>query len=77
MTSQPGLQIVTIHILLNISWSKDNQAMKFGQSIENNKKNIFLRKSYKNGAERLVPDLPLFFKNALPPFDFNKALYLL
>ena len=51
--------------------------MKFGQSIENNKKNIFLRKSYKNGAERLVPDLPLFFKNALPPFDFNKALYLL
>ena len=65
MTSQPGLQIVTIHILLNISWSKDNQAMKFGQSIENNKKNIFLRKSCKNEAERLVPDLPLFFKNAL------------
>ena len=64
MTSQPGLQTVTIHILPNISWSKDNQTMKFGQSIEN-KKNIFFQKSCKNEAERLVPDLPLFFKNAL------------
>ena len=31
MTSQPGLQTIAIHILLNISQSKDNQAMKFGQ----------------------------------------------
>ena len=29
MTSQPGLQ--TIHILLNISQSECNEAMKFGQ----------------------------------------------
>ena len=34
MTSQRGLQIVTIHILLNILQSKDNQTVKFGQLIE-------------------------------------------
>ena len=42
MTSQPGLQTITIHILLNISQSKSNQAMKFGQLLEYNKRNIFL-----------------------------------
>ena len=31
MTSQPEKQTITIHILTNISRSKDNQAMKFGQ----------------------------------------------
>ena len=35
-----------IHILLNISRSKDNQTMKFGQLIECNMRNIFLEKSY-------------------------------
>ena len=30
MTLQPGSQKITIHILSNISRSKDNQAMKFG-----------------------------------------------
>ena len=44
MTSQPGLQAVAIHILLNISQSKGNQTMKFGQLIEYNKRNIFLQK---------------------------------
>ena len=34
MTSQPGYQAVTIHILFNISRSKGNQTMKFGQLIE-------------------------------------------
>ena len=33
MTSQTGPQIITIHILSNISRSKDNKAMKFGQLI--------------------------------------------
>ena len=42
MTSQPGLQTFGIHILHNISQSKGNQAMKFGQLKEFNKKNIFL-----------------------------------
>ena len=34
MTSQPGQQTIAIDILNNISRSKDNQAMKFGQLIE-------------------------------------------
>ena len=43
MTSQPGLQTIAIHILPNISQSKGNQTMKFGQLIEYNKINIFLK----------------------------------
>ena len=34
LTSQTGQQTITIHILPNISRSKGNQAMKFGQLIE-------------------------------------------
>ena len=37
MTSQPGLQAIAIYILPNISQSKGNQAMKFGQLMEYNK----------------------------------------
>ena len=40
--SQPGLQTIAIHILPNISQSKSNQKMKFGQLIKYNKANIFL-----------------------------------
>ena len=53
MTSQPGYTI-TIHILPNISRSKDYQTMKFGQLIEQDK---FFWK--------LVLDPSLFFENAL------------
>ena len=45
--SQSGKQIITVHIMLNISSCKDNQAMKFGQLIEDNVKNIFLEKLYR------------------------------
>ena len=34
MTSEPGWQTIAIHILNNISRSKRNEVMKFGQSIE-------------------------------------------
>ena len=61
MKSQPGQQTVTIRILLNISRSKGNQTMRFGQLIEYNKGNVFLQKSCKNETERLGPDLFLFF----------------
>ena len=44
MTSKPGSQTIAIHILLDISQSKCNQTMKFGQLIEYNKGNIFLQK---------------------------------
>ena len=43
MASQSGLQTIAIHILLNISQSKGNQRMKFGQLIEYSKINIFLQ----------------------------------
>ena len=42
MTSQPGLQTAAIHILSNISQSKQNHIMKFGQLIEYSKRNIKL-----------------------------------
>ena len=55
MTSQSGKQTVAINILSNISRSKGNQAMKFGQLIKHNMKNIFFEKSYtKCGGETIV-----------------------
>ena len=54
MTPQPGKQTIAIHILPNISQSEDNQTMKFGQSIEYNRRNIFREKSYtKCGGETI------------------------
>ena len=44
MTSQSGLQAIAIHILPNVSQSRGNQMMKFGQLIEYNKRDIFLKK---------------------------------
>ena len=41
MTSQPGLQAIAVH---NVSQSPGNQAIKFGQLIEYNKRNIFFQK---------------------------------
>ena len=39
--------------------------MNFGQLIEYIMRNIFLQKSYRKEAGRLVPDQFLFFKKAL------------
>ena len=48
MTSQPGKQAIAIAILTNISRSKGNQAMKFGQSTECNvRREVFLKKKKK------------------------------
>ena len=44
MMSQSGQQTIAIHTLTNISRSKGNQAMKFGQLIEHNTRNIFNEK---------------------------------
>ena len=46
MTLQTGKQSYNIHIYPNISRSRDNPTMKFGQLIEYNMKNIFFEKSY-------------------------------
>ena len=62
MTSEPGKQTIAIHILPNISRSKGNQTMKFGQLIEYNMRNIFLEKSYtKCGGETIFS---VFSKNS-------------
>ena len=59
ITSQTGLQTIPIHIWLNISESKGNQTMKFGQLIEHSKRNNFLQKlSEKRG--RVTSSGPLF-----------------
>ena len=42
MTSLPGYLTITIHILPNISRSKGNQTLKFGQLIEYYKTDNFL-----------------------------------
>ena len=65
MTSQPGLETITIHILLNISQSKGNQTVKFGLLIEYNKIKFFFENYGKNEEGTLVPDLFLFFEKAV------------
>ena len=62
MMPQTGKKIIAIHILSNISKSKGNQRMKFGQLIEYNMENIFLEKSNTKCREKLVPDT--FTKNS-------------
>ena len=64
MTSQPGLQTVAVHILPNISQTKGNQIITFGQLIKYNK--IFFFKNYaKNEAMKLVPGLFYVFLTSL------------
>ena len=62
--SQPGEQTIAIHILPNISKSKGSQAMKFGQLIEYNMRNIFVEKSYTKCAGETIPR-PLSKKSKL------------
>ena len=53
--SQAGKQIIVIHILPNISRSKDNQTMTFGQLIEYNMRNTFPGKSYTKCGGETIP----------------------
>ena len=55
MTSQRVQQTILIHILPNISRSKDNQTMKFGQLIDYNMRKIFLEKLYTNCGGETSP----------------------
>ena len=62
MTSQVEKQIITIHILPEISRKIINQTIKFGQSIEYNMRKIFVEKLFtKCGVPKLVPNF--FVKN--------------
>ena len=53
MTSQPGNETIAMHRLPNISKSKGNQTMKFGQLIEYNTRNISLKNRTQNVADNL------------------------
>ena len=55
MTSQSSKQTIAIHILLNISRSKDNQAMKFGQLIKYKMRNISDEKPYTKCGRETIP----------------------
>ena len=55
MTSDPGKQTISIHILPNISRSKDDQAMKFGQLIKHSMRNSFLEKPYTKCGKETIP----------------------
>ena len=64
MTSPLGWQTIPIHVLPNISRSKGNKTMKFGQLIEYNMKNIFVEKSYTKCGGETIPR-PLSKKSKL------------
>ena len=55
-----------MHILPNISQSKDNQTMKLGQLIEYNMKHeiFFFKNHAENEAGRLVPVIFSFLKKS-------------
>ena len=55
MTSHTGLQTIAIHILPNISRSKSNQTMMFGQLLEYNMRNAFLEKSCTKYGRGTIP----------------------
>ena len=63
MMSQPNYQAIAIRILPNISRSKGIQTMKFGQLIEHDIRNIFLKSHTQNVVEKLFPDP--FLKNQI------------
>ena len=65
MTSQAGLQTIAIHILSNISQSKGNPTMKFGQYIEYNKRNAFLQKLFRKWGKET---------SSRPTFILKKSL---
>ena len=55
MTSKRGKQTIAIHMLINISRSKNNQAIKFGQLIEYNMRNIFFEISCTKCGGETIP----------------------
>ena len=78
MTPQPGKKTIATHTLPNISRSKENQKMKFGQLIEYNMRNIFLEKSYtKCGGETIPKPFFKISKLMISLDQQSKVLYSL
>ena len=61
MTLHTGTQTITINMLSDISRSKNNHTIKFGQLIEYNVRNIFLEKQCTKCGGETSPHL--FLKN--------------
>ena len=56
MTSQPGWQTITMHVVLNIPRNKSNQTVEIGQLIvEYNMRNISVEKFYAKCGEETIP----------------------
>ena len=77
MTSQPGQQALAIQILINISRSKGNQAMKFGQLIEYNLRNIFVETYTKCNGETIPRPFLKKSKLSISLDQYSKVLYIL
>ena len=56
MTSQPGKQIIAIHMLPKIARGKGNQAITFGRLIEYKCDTFFLKNHTQNMVKKLFPD---------------------
>ena len=56
MTPKSWKQTLAINILPNISRSKANKTMEFGQLIEHNMRNIFLENITQNMVKKLFSD---------------------
>ena len=56
MTYQTGKQTNAIHIFPNIYRSKGNQITKFGQLVEYDMRNIFLKKAYTKCGGNIFPN---------------------
>ena len=70
MTSQTEQQIITMHILPNISKNKDGQTMKFGPLKEHNIRTIFLEQSYTKCGSEASPRL--FYENLKLSISFHQ-----
>ena len=62
ITSQTGQQRIAIQISSIISRSKSIQTITFGQLIEHNMKNVFLKSFTQNMVEKLFPDRFIYKK---------------
>ena len=72
---QPGSQTVAMHILINISRSKNNQTIKYGKLIEYNMRNNFFEKSYtKCGGETILRPFSKKSKLSISLNQWSKVL---
>ena len=77
MTSQSGTQASATHTLTNASRSKDNQAMKFGQLIEYNIRNIFLENDIQSVGRNYSRPFSKKSKLSISLNELSKVLYSL